>query len=511
MITPLFSDFKKAASKYRTIPVVERFFADGLTPVQIVHQLGDQVSFLLESKDEHSPWSRYSFIGLNPMFELIEENGLYRTYSKDRDIVLEKTTFQEAFDETMSFLHVQPLDIPIPFRGGAVGYMSYDAIETIEPTLASNTEQRVPHYQFLFCQTLIAFDHTKKELTVLVHARPEDEGHLEAYQAASAEIERVSSLLEQPVSGLMLKETPTLDEEVSFANVKSNYSKEAFIADVEKIKEYIRAGDVFQTVLSQRFEMEVSASALEVYRVLRMVNPSPYLFYLKFDDLEVVGSSPERLVQVQDGHVEIHPIAGTRKRGKDEAEDNALAKELLADEKERAEHYMLVDLARNDVGRIAEYGSVETPTLLEIGKFSHVMHIISKVTGRLRQGTEPLEALMASFPAGTVSGAPKIRAMEILQELEPTKRGLYAGAIGYLGYDGNIDSCIAIRTMVIQDGKAYIQAGAGVVADSVPEKEFEETENKAKALIRAVQLAEKMFGNAEKSTKAEYGEAIEHA
>ncbi len=255
----------------------------------------------------------------------------------------------------------------------------------------------------------------------------------ETYQVALAEIERVSSLLEQPVSGLMLKETPTFDEDVSFAHVNSNYNKEAFIADVEKIKEYIRAGDVFQTVLSQRFEMEVSASALEVYRVLRMVNPSPYLFYLKFDDLEVVGSSPERLVQVQDGHVEIHPIAGTRKRGKDEAEDKALAEELLADEKERAEHYMLVDLARNDVGRIAEYGSVETPTLLEIGKFSHVMHIISKVTGRLRQGTEPLEALMASFPAGTVSGAPKIRAMEILQELEPTKRGLYAGAIGYLG------------------------------------------------------------------------------
>lgn len=511
MITPSFSNFEKAASSYKTIPVVQRFFADGLTPIQIVHQLGNQVSFLLESKDEHSPWSRFSFIGLNPMFELVEENGHYRTYSKARELILEKKTFQAAFDETMRFLDVQPLDIPIPFRGGAVGYMSYDAIETIEPTLASQTKQSLPHYQFLFCQTLIAYDHTKKELTILVHARPTKEGCHESYQAALAEIERVSSLLEEPVSGLMLKETPSTDDEVSFANVKSNYQKAAFLADVEKIKEYIRAGDVFQTVLSQRFEMELSASALEVYRVLRMVNPSPYLFYLKFDELEVVGSSPERLVQVQDGHVEIHPIAGTRRRGKNEAEDAALEKELLADEKERAEHYMLVDLARNDVGRIAEYGSVETPTLLEIGKFSHVMHIISKVTGRLRKGTEPLEALMASFPAGTVSGAPKIRAMEILQELEPTKRGLYAGAIGYLGYDGNIDSCIAIRTMIIQNSKVYIQAGAGIVADSVPENEYEETENKAKALIRAVQVAEKMFGNAGKSKKTGRGEAMKHA
>jgi anthranilate synthase component 1 len=501
MITPTFLEFQKSADTFKTIPVFQRFFADGLTPVQIVHQLGEQVSFLLESKDEQSSWSRYSFIGLNPMFELVEENGMYRTYSKSREVVIEEKTFQQAFDATMTFLHVQPLDIPIPFRGGAVGYMSYDAIETIEPTLLSETQQKLPHYQFLFCQTLIAYDHTNKELSVLVHARPnEEESLVNTYHEARAEIKRISSLLEQPINGLMLKNVPKTDVDVSFEHVTSNYKKEAFLNDVEKIKEYIRAGDVFQTVLSQRFEMEVSASALEVYRVLRMVNPSPYLFYLKFNEIEVVGSSPERLVQVQDDHVEIHPIAGTRKRGKDENEDLLLAKELLADEKERAEHYMLVDLARNDVGRIAEYGSVETPTLLSIEKFSHVMHIVSKVTGRLREGTKPLEALMASFPAGTVSGAPKIRAMEILQELEPTKRGVYAGAIGYLGYDGNIDSCIAIRTMIIENGKAYIQAGAGIVADSIPEKEYEETQNKAKALIRAAQLAEKMFGKREETT-----------
>ncbi|MCM3761225.1 anthranilate synthase component I [Alkalihalobacillus oceani] len=509
MITPSFSDFQSSCQSYKTIPVVQRFFADGLTPVQIVHQLESQVSFLLESKDEQSPWSRYSFIGLNPMLELVEEQGAYRTYTDQRELVVEKESFQTAFQATMAYLNVEPVDVPIPFRGGAVGYMSYDAIETIEPTLQTASTERVPHYQFLFCQTLIAYDHTKKELTILVHSRPEQGQEERAYAEAIAEIERVSSLLEQPVSGLMLKQLPQTGEEVSFENVTSNYKKEAFLKDVEKIQEYIRAGDVFQTVLSQRFEMNVSATALEIYRVLRMINPSPYLFYLKFDELEVVGSSPERLVQVQDGHVEIHPIAGTRKRGKDEAEDARLEADLLADEKERAEHYMLVDLARNDVGRIAEYGSVETPTLLEIGRFSHVMHIISKVTGRLRRDTEPLEALMASFPAGTVSGAPKIRAMEILQELEPTKRGLYAGAIGYLGFDGNIDSCIAIRTMIIQQGKAYIQAGAGIVADSVPEKEFEETENKAKALIRAVQVAEKMFGTEAKQSENE--EVVKHA
>ncbi|GAE34558.1 anthranilate synthase component I [Halalkalibacter akibai] len=498
MITPTFLEFEKTAKTYQTIPVSQRFFADGLTPVQIVHQLIDQVAFLLESKDEQSPWSRYSFIGLNPMFELVEENQSYRTYNKNRDVLIESATFQQAFEETMNFLNVQPVDIPIPFRGGAVGYMSYDAIETIETSLTTTEDNRLPHYQFLFCQTLIAYDHLNKELSILVHVRPNDEDSLvNAYHNARSEIKRISSLLEQPVNGLMLKNIPKTNEEVSFEGVLSNYEKETFLADVEKIKEYIKAGDVFQTVLSQRFEMNISAAAFDVYRVLRMVNPSPYLFYLKFNQLEIVGSSPERLVQVQDGHVEIHPIAGTRKRGKNEQEDKKLEEELLADEKERAEHYMLVDLARNDVGRIAEYGSVQTPTLLEIGKFSHVMHIISKVTGQLREGTKPLEALMASFPAGTVSGAPKIRAMEILQELEPCKRGIYAGAIGYLGYDGNIDSCIAIRTMVIQDGKAYIQAGAGIVADSIPEKEFEETQNKAKALIRAAQLAEKMFGHKE--------------
>lgn len=493
MITPSFAEFEKATTTYKTIPVVQRFFADGLTPTQIVHQLEDEVSFLLESKDEESPWARFSFIGLRPMLEFIEENGIYKTYSKDRTVIVEEHSFKEAMERTLEFLHVQPTSIPIPFRGGAVGYMSYDAIETIEPSLISNKKRVLPHYQFLFCQTLIAYDHTNKELTIVVHVNVEDEETSVAYEKAVNEINRISSLLEKPAIGLMLKEPLLFDQDVSFENIRSNYEKEAFISDVKTIKERIEKGEILQAVLSQRFEMDVSVSALEIYRVLRMINPSPYLFYLKFDDLHIVGSSPERLVQVQDGHVEIHPIAGTRRRGKTKEEDEALEKELLADEKERMEHEMLVDLAKEDIRRIAEPGSVQTPSLFEIGRFSHVMHIISKVTGRLKKGVSPLEALAASFPAGTVSGAPKVKAMEIIQQLEPTRRGLYAGAISYLGFDGNIDACIAIRTLVLKGDKAYIQAGAGVVKDSDPQLEYEETKNKAKALIRAVQIAEKMF------------------
>ncbi|WP_368504500.1 anthranilate synthase component I [Alkalihalophilus sp. As8PL] len=492
-----FTSFQQAAQTYDTVPVFKRYFADGLTPVQIAYQLQDQLTFLLESKDDASPWSRYSFIGLNPMYQLIEENGDFNTYTSGDEKVIEAKTFEEAFDQTLNHINVEPLDLPIPFRGGAVGFMSFEAIESIEPSLKQeNCNNQQPSYHFLFCETLIAYDHVKKELMIIIHVPTNQSYDLKAdYQKAVEQIDRLFALLEQPTVGLMVPATTETSEEVSFNGITSSYTKTRFMNDVEKIQEYILAGDIFQAVLSQRFELPVTAKAFDIYRVLRMVNPSPYLFYLNIGDVEVVGSSPERLVQVADKHVEIHPIAGTRPRGKTEEEDLYLADDLLQDEKERAEHYMLVDLARNDVGKVSSYGSVKTPTLLEIGRFSHVMHIISKVTGELKEGITPVKALMSAFPAGTVSGAPKIRAIEILQELEPTKRGLYSGAIGYMSYDGNIDSCIAIRTMVIKDQTAYIQAGAGVVADSKPESEYEETKNKAKALIRAVQLAEKMFGN----------------
>ncbi|KMK76436.1 anthranilate synthase component I [Alkalihalobacillus pseudalcaliphilus] len=495
MIKTSFASFSALAQTYQTIPVAAKLFADSLTPIQMFHQLQDEAHFLLESHDEASLWSNYSFIGLNPLYEMKEISGSFVTRNKCEETLLEAASFIELYEKTMAYLHVAPSELDLPFKGGAVGYMSYDAIETIEPSLETCYHRHTNYYQFLICETLIAFNHQENELTIIFHQRIDDNKKLqEQYFQSVEQVNRVIKKIEEPARPLTLKPTPTFEREVSFEQVDSNYQKDQFIADILKIKEYIRAGDIFQAVLSQRFSMDVKSSGIEIYRVLRKVNPSPYLFYLKLDGLEIIGSSPERLVQVQDQHVEIHPIAGTRKRGNSLEEDQKLSDDLLTDEKERAEHYMLVDLARNDIGRIAKYGSVQIPTLLEIARFSHVMHIISKVCGQLREDVKPLEALMASFPAGTVSGAPKIRAMQILKELEPTRRGIYAGAIGYLGFDGNIDSCIAIRTLVLQEGKASIQAGAGIVADSNPEKEYEETQNKAKALIRAVQMAEEMFG-----------------
>ncbi|KHF30688.1 Anthranilate synthase component 1 [Anoxybacillus sp. BCO1] len=284
---------------------------------------------------------------------------------------------------------------------------------------------------------------------------------------------------------------------VSFDRVHSNMDRQTFYKAVENIQSYIASGDVFQTVLSQRFAIETSIDGLELYRLLRLLNPSPYLFYLQLGEEQIIGSSPEKLIQVRNRELEIDPIAGTRRRGKDEREDAVLMNELLHDPKERAEHYMLVDLARNDIGRVAMYGTVRTPQFMQVGKFSHVMHLISKVTGTLRKDVHPLDALIAAFPAGTVSGAPKIRAMQIIQELEPTARNVYAGAIAYIGFDGNIDSCIAIRTAVLKNKVAYVQAGAGVVADSLPELEWKETRNKASALIHAIQLAEHVFKGGE--------------
>jgi len=349
---------------------------------------------------------------------------------------------------------------------------------------------------FVFCETILAYDHHKKELFITHHLNivgdETNEMLKDLYYETTKKVAAIIDKISKSDAHSKLYEPP-IDEEVTYENVRSNYNKRQFLEHVEKIKDYIRSGDVFQAVLSQQFELDITVTGIELYRVLRMINPSPYLFYLKIGDVEIVGSSPERLVQIENGHIEIHPIAGTRKRGNSKEEDEALANDLLNDEKEKAEHFMLVDLARNDVGRVAEYGTVEVPVLMEVGKFSHVMHMISKVTGRIAENVHPIDVLFSSFPAGTVSGAPKIRAMQILKELEPTRRQYYAGAVAYLGFDGNIDSCITIRTMVIKGTKAYVQAGAGIVADSVPENEWEETRNKAKALIKAIAVAEKMF------------------
>lgn len=495
------TDFLKEAKQYKTVPIISHYFADTLTPIQIFQQLEKEAAYLLESNDEQSPWSRYSFIGLSPFLFLKEKNGTYSLCTKEQ-VIYESQTFQNAFNKAIEYVNIKPLnDLNIPFRGGAVGYVAYDMAEQFEPALKTTVdEKRKEGIQLVFCQTMIAYDHTKKELYIIDFPQvSENEAENEKIYAESVQkIESLLGKMHRHEGNGKLISPPNVTGEVDFSRVISNYNKEQFLQDVKKIKHYIQSGEVEQVVLSQRFETDVTVKGFDIYRVLRMINPSPYLFYIKFDDLEIVGSSPERLVQVQDGHMEIHPIAGTRPRGKTKEEDEALEKELLADKKELLEHEMLIELAKEDIRKVAKEGSVKIPASFFIGRFSHVMHIISKVTGELADGVHPLEAFMAAFPAGTVSGAPKVRAMEIISELEPTKRGIYSGAIGYFGYDGNIDACIAIRTLVLKGNKAYVQAGAGIVIDSVPEREFAETKNKAKALLKAIEVAERMFGKVEK-------------
>lgn len=501
--TQTFTTFLQDSENYKTIPIVQRFFVDTLTPIQIFQNVSEDACYLLESKDEASPWSRYSFIGLHPFRYIEESESSFVIKDRYKEVIGSEKTFKETFHALMSDLNIKKLSIGLPFWGGGVGFIGYDAVSTIENIkLPQNDDLNMKRYMFMFCETIIAFDHDKKELLIIQLARltgnEDKQKKRHKYDSALETIEKLAGKILKTDMKTEMLTSLDLDLNVSFDQVTSNYEKQGFIEDVQKIKEYIRNGDIFQAVLSQRFEKKVDVSGFELYRVLRMVNPSPYLFYVKADDIEIIGSSPERLIQIQDGHLEIHPIAGTRRRGKDSLDDERLAQDLLQDEKEHAEHFMLVDLARNDIGRVAEYGSVKTPVLMELGKFSHVMHLISKVTGRLAKNIDPIEALIASFPAGTVSGAPKIRAMQILGELEPTARNVYAGTVAYLGFDGNIDSCIAIRTMVVKNKTVYVQAGAGIVADSKPELEWKETRNKASALIKAIDIAEKLFANKEK-------------
>jgi anthranilate synthase component I len=494
-------EFLQASKNYKTIPILQHFFADTITPIQIMQQFQEEAVYLLESNDMTSPWANFSFIGLNPKFTLLEQNGDFIVLDENSVCLCKGKSFQEVFQFLHRYIDQAPLEEVLPFSGGGVGFIAYDAITQLEKVpmhCKGNTNDK--KYHFIFCDTIIVYDHHNKVLKIIQHVSlTGDETQKQLRDYYTKTINNGRELFNQCITHTQtyLPLNYQSNEQLDFEHFRSSYTKEKFIEHVDKIKQYIRSGDIFQAVLSQRWEVDITVSGFDLYRILRVVNPSPYLFYLRLDDVEIVGSSPERLVQVYKGQVEIHPIAGTRKRGLTPEEDEQLAQDLLQDEKELAEHYMLVDLARNDVGRVSEYGSVHTPVLLEIGKFSHVMHMISKVRGKLAVHKTPIDALLASFPAGTVSGAPKIRAMQIIQELEPTARGIYAGAIGYLGFDGNIDSCISIRTMVIRDKKAYIQAGAGIVWDSVPEKEYEETQNKARALMQTIAIAENTFRNQE--------------
>jgi anthranilate synthase component 1 len=369
-------------------------------------------------------------------------------------------------------------DIPLPFVGGAIGYVGYDVIRQYEKLPNVNPDElQAPEAYLMFYKQFISYDHYQHKMTLVHNVFPED---TEDYETITANLEKLAETMNQ-TNGIRPFQEVNPNQEVS-----SNVSEAEFCKLVEKAKEYIKAGDIFQVVLSQRLTIKSESEPFDIYRRLRTKNPSPYLFYIDLGDFQVVGSSPESLVTVQDGEVMTNPIAGTRRRGKNEEEDNELKKELLADEKERAEHVMLVDLGRNDIGRISEFGSVKLDKFMEVDIYSHVMHIVSKVTGKLKPGLTCFEALSACLPVGTVSGAPKIRAMGIIDELEKTKRGIYAGAVGYFSYNGNMDTCIAIRTIILKDGFAYVQAGAGIVHDSVPQSEYTETLNKAMALKEVI-------------------------
>ncbi|AGE22804.1 anthranilate synthase component I [Geobacillus sp. G4] len=498
--------FLTEANEFRTIPIVRKFVADVIEPLGVFANLREEAVFLLESKDDESPWARYSFIGVAPFLTLESETGeTFSVKDENGNEQITAPTLKEAFQWVERTLAVKPLAETVPFTGGAVGFLGYDFISAIEKVPRhKNRDVPMKTAYFVFCESLFAFDQKKRELLVIHYIRlsgnETEEEKIEAYRAAERRMADLAAKAARPQA-----EQPLLPAEsesgrtASFAKAVSNYDKKQFLRDVEAVKRYIAAGDVFQAVLSQRFCVPVQAGGFAIYRLLRYINPSPYMFYFQLDGVEIVGSSPEKLIQVHRRRVEIDPIAGTRRRGRSPEEDERLADELYHDPKERAEHYMLVDLARNDIGRVAKYGTVEVPVLLQIGKFSHVMHLISKVVGELDDNVHPIDALLAAFPAGTVSGAPKVRAMQILQELEPTARGLYAGAIAYIGFDGNIDSCIAIRTAVVKDGYAYVQAGAGIVADSVPELEWKETRNKASALMNAIEQAERLFAKGERA------------
>jgi anthranilate synthase component 1 len=488
MIEPDFRTFSRLAREGNLVPVYDTFTADLLTPVGAYLRLARQARYacLLESVEGGEKIARYTFVGAHPAEVFRYVNGACVLESESRISWVQSNPLDFLRNRIQRYRPVRVPGLP-PLVAGAIGYFSYDMVRLFEriPDKARNdigTDDAV----MMFYLGLVVFDHVRHRVWVVRNVFTEGAGSLRSkYRAAVREISETRRLLELPLD----EHRPERNRRAKPPRVESNFTRPQFLAAVRKSKQYIRAGDIFQVVISQRFSARTDANPCEIYRALRVLNPSPYMYFLKLGDTAVVGSSPEMLVKVQGREAFYRPIAGTRPRGKDESEDQRLAAELAADAKERAEHIMLVDLGRNDLGRVCEYGSVKVERLEFVERYSHVMHLVSTLRGRLRPDVDCFDALAACFPAGTVSGAPKVRAMEIIDELEPTRRGIYAGAILYLDFSGNLDSCIAIRTLVVKKGLASVQAGAGLVADSVPEREFQETVNKARALIAALEVA----------------------
>ena len=490
--TPTLGEARALARDYDAVPLYAEFIGDLETPISAILKFaGEENVFLLESAEAAERFGRYSFLGFDPKRTLSYRDGLYTVVDADGvQEVPAKDPFR-GLAEIVGQKSVAPLPNLPAFVGGAVGYFSYDAVRYLESLPdAPPDDLQVPEAYFAITDALVVFDHLRHKVLVisLVDAarlrNVESEGFAAAYRRAADDLRRVAARLSTP-----LVRGPLSAGSGSF-EISSNFTRDGYEKAVERAKEYIRAGDAFQIVPSQRFRTEIAdLDPLLLYRGLRTVNPSPYMTYLKLGDLFLVGASPEPLVRVEGRRVMTRPIAGTRPRGATPEEDAVLTEELLADEKERAEHVMLVDLGRNDLGRVSEVGSIELSSFMEVERYSHVMHIVSTVEGDLRGDLNALDALAAAFPAGTVSGAPKVRAMEIIDELEPTRRGPYAGATGYYGVDGRLDTCITLRTALLKEGVAYFQAGGGVVADSVPSLEHEETRNKARAMERALEVA----------------------
>lgn len=490
MLYPELSEFKRLAEKGNLIPVYKEILADTDTPVTAFLKLGGTPSFLLESVEGGEKWARYSFLGSRPSkiirgkgktVEVIEGMQPPRTIETDNPISFIK-------DEISAYKPVETEGIP-RFFGGLVGYIGYDMVQFFEQIQCGPKEGLdLPDFFLMLTDTMLIFDSLKQKIKVISNAHINGSSPEESYREAEEKIQAIIARLRAPFV------LPEAGHAHSLSGFDSNFTKEGFMSCVEKSKEYVMAGDVVQVVLSQRFERPTSVDPFNIYRALRVINPSPYMYYLNLGEAQIVGSSPEILVRVEDGKINLRPIAGTRNRGETEKLDKELEEELRKDPKEIAEHIMLVDLGRNDVGRVARMGSVKVTELMTVERYSHVMHLVSNVEGELEQGLDAFDVLAACFPAGTVSGAPKVRAMEIIEELEPTRRGPYAGAVGYFSYSGNMDTCITIRTLIIKDGKVYVQAGAGIVADSEPEKEFKETLNKAKGMMKAVDMAEEGLG-----------------
>ena len=492
MFQPSLDEFKQKAKKGNLIPVYREILADMETPVSAFLKIDDgRHSFLLESMEGGEKWARYSFLGSRPSI-------VVKSFGRTAEVVRNGKTRKMPFDR-------DPLEIikkvlagytPVPdpslprFYGGAVGFMGYDVVRFFEelPEREKNG-LNTPDIFFMITDTIVIFDNITHRIKVVSNAHVNGRSAEAAYKEATAKINRLVRRLKAGVKGQGPKGKGWGKTKAHM--LTSNFTQPQYEQAVLRAKEYIKAGDIFQVVPSQRFETKINIEPYEIYRALRLINPSPYMYFLRCGSATVVGASPEVMVRLEGGRIDLRPIAGTRKRGLTEEEDQALGAELLADPKERAEHIMLVDLGRNDVGRVSEPGSVSVSELMVIERYSHVMHIVSNVRGRLPPGKDSYDVIRACFPAGTVSGAPKIRAMQIIDELEPTKRGPYAGAVGYFGFSGNMDTCITIRTLVIKDKTAYIQAGGGVVADSDPAAEYQETVNKAKAMMRAVEMAEK--------------------